>query len=77
VLFTPSYPRYTGLTGAFDRSDRCNPRWVFSQVNVWVCSLLSYVGAVSNLGLFGDQLACLVIWGLSGCDRSDRCVALA
>jgi hypothetical protein len=46
-------------------------------VNVWVCSLLSCVGAVSSLGLFGGQLACLVIWGLSGCDRSYWCVAPA
>jgi hypothetical protein len=77
VLFIPSCPGYTGLTGALDRSDRCNPWWVFARVNVWVCSLLSYVGAVSSLGLFGGRLACLVIWGLSGCDRSDRCVAPA
>jgi hypothetical protein len=25
VLFIPSYPGYTGLTGALDRSDRCKP----------------------------------------------------
>jgi hypothetical protein len=36
---------------------------------------LSYVEAVSSLGLFGGRLACLVLWGLSGCDRSDRCVS--
>jgi hypothetical protein len=41
VLFIPSYPGYTGLTGALDRSDRCNPWWVFARVNVWVCLLLS------------------------------------
>jgi hypothetical protein len=34
VLFIPSCPGYTGLTGALDRSDRCNPRWVFARVNV-------------------------------------------
>jgi hypothetical protein len=28
-----------------------------------VCSLLSRVAAVSSLGQFGDQLACLVPWG--------------
>jgi hypothetical protein len=50
------------------QSDRCNPWWVFARVNVWVSLLLSCVGAVSSLGLFGGRLACLVIWGPSGCD---------
>jgi hypothetical protein len=53
VLFIPSCPGYTGLTGALDRSDRFNPWWVFGRVNIWACLLLSYVGAVSSLGLFG------------------------
>jgi hypothetical protein len=75
VLFIPSCPGYTGLTGALDRSDRCDPRLVFARVNVWVCSLLSCVVAVSSLGQFGGRLACLVLWGLSGCDRSKRCVS--
>jgi hypothetical protein len=64
------------------RSDRCNPCWVFARVNVWVCSLLSCVGAVSSLGLFGGRLACFVIWGflavtdLTGVlHRPDRCGA--
>jgi hypothetical protein len=77
VLFIPSFLGYTGLTGALDRSDRCNPRWVFARVNVWVCLLLSCVGAVSSLRQFGGRLAYLVIWGLSGMDRSDRCVTPA
>jgi hypothetical protein len=55
VLFIPSCPGYTGLTGALDRSDQCNPRWVFARVNVWVCSLLSCVAAVSSLGQFGGR----------------------
>jgi hypothetical protein len=63
VLFIPSCPGYTGLTGALDWSDRCNPWWVFARVNVWVCSLLSCVAAVSSLGQFGGRLSCLVIWG--------------
>jgi hypothetical protein len=75
VLFIPSCPGYTGLTGALDRSDRCNPRWVLAWVNVWVCSLLSCVAVVSSLGQFGGRLACLVLWGLSGLDRSNRCVS--
>jgi hypothetical protein len=75
VLFIPSCPGYTGLTGALDRSDRCNPRWVFAQVNVWVCLLLSCVAAISSLGQFGGRLACLVFWGPSDCDRYDQCVS--
>jgi hypothetical protein len=75
VLFIPSCPGYTGLTGALDRSDRCNPRWDFAWVNVLVCSLLSRGAAVSSLGQFGGWLACLVPWGLPGSDRSDRCVS--
>jgi hypothetical protein len=77
VLFIPSCPGYTGLTGALDRSDRCEPWWVFAWVNIWVCLLLSCVAAVSSLGQFGGQLTRLVIWGLSGLDRSDRCVTPA
>jgi hypothetical protein len=75
VLFIPSCPGYTGLTGALDRSDRCNPLWVFARVNVWVCSLFPCVVAVSNLGQFGDRLTCLLLWGLSGLDRSNRCAS--
>jgi hypothetical protein len=63
VLFIPSCPGYTGLTGTSHRSDRCNPCWVFAQVIVWVCSLLSCVAAVSSLGWFRARLACLVFWG--------------
>jgi hypothetical protein len=44
-------------------------------VNDLVCSLLSRGAAVSCLGQFSGWLACLVPWGLSGCDRSDRCVS--
>jgi hypothetical protein len=75
VLFIPSYPGYTGLTGALDRSDQCNPRWDFARVNVLVCSLLARGAAVPSLGQFGGRWACLVPWGLSGCDRSDRYVS--
>jgi hypothetical protein len=82
VLFILSCPGYTGLTGALDRYDRCNPLWVFARVNIWLGLLLSCVGAVSCLGQFGGQLACLVIWGflvvtgLTGVlHRPDRCGA--
>jgi hypothetical protein len=54
-VFIPSCLGYTGLTGALDRSERCNPCWVFARVNVWVCSLLFSVAAVSSLDLFGAQ----------------------
>jgi hypothetical protein len=80
VLFIPRSPGHTGLTGASHRSDRCNPCWVFARVNVWVCSLLSCVAAVSSLGQFEGRLACLVFWGFlavtyltSMLHRSDRC----
>jgi hypothetical protein len=53
VLFILSCPGYTSLTGALDRSDRCNPLCVFARVNVWVCSLLSCVAAISSLGQSG------------------------
>jgi hypothetical protein len=82
VLFIPRSPGHTGLTGASHRSDRCNPCWVFAQVNVWVCSLLSCVAAVSSLDQFGGRLACLVFWGflavtgLTGVlHQPDRCGA--
>jgi hypothetical protein len=52
VLFIPSCPGYTSLTGALERSDRCSPWCVVARLNVWVCLLLSCVGAVSSLGLF-------------------------
>jgi hypothetical protein len=48
VLFIPSCPGYTGLTGA-------TLGGFFARVNVWVCSLLSCVAAVSSLGLFGGR----------------------
>jgi hypothetical protein len=82
VLFILSCPGYTDLTGTLDRSDRCNPWWIFARVNVWVSLLLSCVGAVSSLGQFGGRLACLVIWGflavtgLTGVSHQpDRCGA--
>jgi hypothetical protein len=53
VMFIPRSPGHTGLTGASHRSDRCNLCWVFAWVNIWVCSLLSCVAAVSSLGQFG------------------------
>jgi hypothetical protein len=81
VLFIPSCPGYTGLTGALDRSDRCNPRWFFARVNVWVCSLLSCVAVVSSLGLLevGWPIWCLggfrAVTGLTGVEPlSESCL---
>jgi hypothetical protein len=46
---------YRSFAGALDRSDRCNPWWVFARVNVRVTLQLSCVGAVSSLGQFGGR----------------------
>jgi hypothetical protein len=82
VLFIRRSPGHTGLTGASHRSNQCKPCWFFARVNVWVCSLLSCVAAVSSLGRFGARLACLVFWGFLAetgqtgvLHRSDRCGA--
>jgi hypothetical protein len=55
VLFILRSPGHTGLTGASHRSDQCNPRWVFARVNIWVCSLLFRVAAISSLVQFGAR----------------------
>jgi hypothetical protein len=55
VLFIPRSPGHTDLTRASHRSDRCNPYRVFARVNVWVCSLLSSVAAISSLDQFGAR----------------------
>jgi hypothetical protein len=82
VLFIPSCPGYTGLTGALDWSDRCNPYWDFARVNVLVCSLLSRGVAVSSLVslVVGWSVWCLggfqAVIGLTGVShRSDQCKA--
>jgi hypothetical protein len=55
VLFIPRSPGHTGLIGASHRSNRCDPFWDFAWLNVWVCSLLSCVAAVSSLVQFGAR----------------------
>jgi hypothetical protein len=55
VLFIPSYPGYNGLTGALDRSDRCEPFVGFASgelVNPCVFGLWYW----SVLGSFGGVL---------------------
>jgi hypothetical protein len=82
VLFIPSYPGYTGMTGSLDRSDRCNPRWVFARVNIWVCSLchvleLFRVWVSLEVGwpvwCFGGFQVVTSLTGVS--NRCDRCGA--
>jgi hypothetical protein len=56
VLFIPSCPGLTGLTGVCDRSDRCMPFVGFASgelLDSWVFGLWSYW---SVLGLFGVVL---------------------
>jgi hypothetical protein len=55
VLFILTSSGHTGLTGASHQSDRCKLLLGFSQVNVWVSSLLSRVATVLSLGLFGAR----------------------
>jgi hypothetical protein len=75
VLFTPSCPGYTGLTGALDRSDQCESLVAFAsgeRLGVFVvvpcCCCFEFGSVWSLIGLFG-------VLGLSGRDRSDRCAA--
>jgi hypothetical protein len=62
VLFIPSCPGHTGLTGALDRSDWCNPCGVFAVVPC--CYWFGFGSIWSSVGLFG-------VLELSSCDRSD------
>jgi hypothetical protein len=65
VLFISSCRGYTGLTSACDRSDRCNPWWVFcsGEVVVLCWSCFEFGSVWRSVGLFGDL----------GAFRSDRC----
>jgi hypothetical protein len=53
VLFIPSYPGYTGLTSALDRSDRCEPFVGFAS------------GELLNPCVFG-WCCCWLVLGLIG-----------
>jgi hypothetical protein len=63
VLFIPSCPGYTGLTGALDRSDQCEPLWDFGLTGLTGVEPLSGSCSVlpAGTGLIG------------GAHRSDRC----
>jgi hypothetical protein len=60
VLFIPSCPGYTGLTGALDRSDRGNPWWVLlGWTSGWACccpvrGCFEFGSVWRSVGLFGD-----------------------
>jgi hypothetical protein len=56
VLFISSCRGYTGLTSACDRSDRCNPWWVFcsGEVVVLCWSCFEFGSVWRSVGLFGD-----------------------
>jgi hypothetical protein len=55
VLFIPSCPGYTGLTGALDRSDQCESLVGFASVN---CLTHVFLG----LGAAGQFLVCLELF---------------
>jgi hypothetical protein len=70
VLFIPSYPSYTGLTGALDRSDWCEPfvglasgELLNSCVNglCWCWSVLGCFGVVF-LGFVKDSSSLQVVF---------------
>jgi hypothetical protein len=53
VLFIPSCPGYTGLTGALDRSDRCEPLVGFASGDLLDSRVFRLWCCWSVLGLFG------------------------
>jgi hypothetical protein len=56
VLFIPSYPGYTGLTGAIDRSDQCKPLVGFASGELLDSCVFGPWCCLSVLGLFGVVL---------------------
>jgi hypothetical protein len=56
VLFIPSCPGYTGLTGALDRSDRCESLVVFASSELLNSCVYGSRCCWSVLGLFGVVL---------------------
>jgi hypothetical protein len=56
VLFIPSYPSYTGLTGALDRSDRCEPFVGFASGELLNPCVFGLCWCWSVLGSFGGVL---------------------
>jgi hypothetical protein len=73
VLFIPSCPDYTGLTGALDRSDRCEPLVGFASGELldscvfgsWCCwSVLGLFGVVLLGFVSGFPSVQVVLWGV-------------
>jgi hypothetical protein len=60
VLFILSYPGYTGLTGALDRSDRCKPLVGFASGELLDSCAFGSWCCWSVLGLFGVVLLAFV-----------------
>jgi hypothetical protein len=56
VLFIPSCPGYTGLTGALDLSDRCEPPVGFASGELLDSGVFGSWCCWSVLGLFGVVL---------------------
>jgi hypothetical protein len=56
VLFIPSCPGYTGLTGALDRSDRCEPFVGFALGELLNPCVFEFCWCWSGLGSFGGVL---------------------
>jgi hypothetical protein len=56
VLFIPSCPGYTGLTGALDRSDRCEPFVGFTSGELLNPYVFGLCWCWSVLGSFGGVL---------------------
>jgi hypothetical protein len=56
LLFTPSYPRLTGLTSACDRCDGCKVSWNLPRVNCLICVSLRW--GVAGQFLVGFKELC-------------------
>jgi hypothetical protein len=69
ALFIPSCPGTTGLTGALDRSDRCEPFVGFVSGELLGLCVLGLCCCWSLLGWFGVVLAglCEGFFFLAGC----------
>jgi hypothetical protein len=61
VLFIPSCPGYTGLTGALDRSDRCESLVGFASGELLDLCVFGSWCCWSVLGLFGVVLLGFVL----------------
>jgi hypothetical protein len=75
VLFIPSCPGYTDLTGALDWCDRCEPFVGFASGELlnpyvfglyWCWSVLGYFGGVLVVFVLGSSSVSAVFWGCFG-----------